>query len=119
MLLAEHLADQALGKVPFYYHAKFAALLWLQLPQTRGAAYLYNRFYKPALVQYGPHIDAVLAKGHNLLANLYAMYKVPIEAAVALGLQAWKSLVAAVKALSEEKKAAGDKKGDAVKPHAA
>ncbi|PNW69888.1 hypothetical protein CHLRE_17g696850v5 [Chlamydomonas reinhardtii] len=117
MILAEHLADQALGKVPFYYHAKFAALLWLQLPQTRGAAYLYNRYYKPAMAQYGPHIDAVLSKGHNLLINLYAMYKVPIEAAVALGLQAWKSLLAAVKALSEDKKAVN--KSDAVKPHAA
>ncbi len=48
------------------------------------------------------------------------MYKVPIEAAVALGLQAWKQLLVTVKALSEDKKAgAGDKKGDAVKPHAA
>lgn len=130
------------------------------------------------MAQYGPHIDAVLSKGHNLLVrgagcsagaggwrrfgcrgagdksyahypqgveldeshtgrpahnsarelplppppmcpqiNLYAMYKVPIEAAVALGLQAWKSLLAAVKALSEDKKAVN--KSDAVKPHAA
>jgi hypothetical protein len=52
--------------------------------------------------------------------NLYAMYKVPIEAAVALGLQAWKQLLVAVKSLSEDKKAgSGEKKGDAVKPHAA
>ncbi|GFR53259.1 hypothetical protein Agub_g16037, partial [Astrephomene gubernaculifera] len=83
IILAEHVADKVLGRVPYYYHAKFAALLWLQLPQTRGATYLYTRYYKPALARYGPRIDAVLARGQQLLSLLYSTYRLPLEASLA------------------------------------
>ncbi|GLC61938.1 hypothetical protein PLESTB_001821500 [Pleodorina starrii] len=112
LILAEHLADQALGKVPYYYHAKFAALLWLQLPQTQGAAYLYKRYYKPALAKYGTRIDSVLVKLKSVLATLYSTYKVPIDATVALLLELQKQAAAALKwLLSDDTLNKGPKDG--------
>ncbi|KAG2483175.1 hypothetical protein HYH03_017967 [Edaphochlamys debaryana] len=114
-ILAEHFADQALGKVPYYYHLKFAALLWLQLPQTRGATFLYDRYYKPALAKYGPKVDKVLAKAQDVLNTLYATYKVPIDATLALALAAQQQVAAAVRALLSDdaaKKGAAADKGE-------
>ncbi|EFJ49839.1 hypothetical protein VOLCADRAFT_104090 [Volvox carteri f. nagariensis] len=123
LILAEHLADQALGRVPYYYHAKFAALLWLQLPQTQGAAYLYKRFYKPALVKYGPRIDFFLDKCKSVLMALYSTYKVPIDASVALLLalqqQAATTLSWLLSDDSAAKKGGTDGSKDRVKAHAA
>ncbi|KXZ43146.1 hypothetical protein GPECTOR_100g18 [Gonium pectorale] len=107
LILAEHVADQALSRVPYYYHAKFAALLWLQLPQTQGATFLYNKYYKPALIKYGPKIDAVLAKGQAVLAALYATYKVPLDAAVALAAEARRQAGAAIAWLLSDAGAGG------------
>eukprot|EP01023_Acetabularia_acetabulum_P068486 TRINITY_DN9722_c0_g1_i1.p1 TRINITY_DN9722_c0_g1~~TRINITY_DN9722_c0_g1_i1.p1 ORF type:complete len:240 (-),score=36.27 TRINITY_DN9722_c0_g1_i1:1690-2304(-) len=58
--LAEHYTDDILGWFPWYYHAKFAMFLWLQLPQTRGAEYLYTKFYRPIFLKYQEKIDLVL-----------------------------------------------------------
>lgn len=33
--LAESTTDDILSKLPYYYHAKFALLLWLQMPSTQ------------------------------------------------------------------------------------
>eukprot|EP01024_Parvocaulis_polyphysoides_P065328 TRINITY_DN7621_c1_g1_i7.p1 TRINITY_DN7621_c1_g1~~TRINITY_DN7621_c1_g1_i7.p1 ORF type:complete len:216 (-),score=37.11 TRINITY_DN7621_c1_g1_i7:972-1619(-) len=58
--LAEHYTDDILGWFPWYYHAKFAMFLWLQLPQTRGAEYIYTKFYRPYFLKYQEKIDLVL-----------------------------------------------------------
>eukprot|EP01026_Neomeris_dumetosa_P057533 TRINITY_DN529_c0_g1_i3.p3 TRINITY_DN529_c0_g1~~TRINITY_DN529_c0_g1_i3.p3 ORF type:complete len:210 (+),score=22.70 TRINITY_DN529_c0_g1_i3:102-731(+) len=58
--LGEHYTDNILGWFPWYYHAKFAFFLWLQLPTTRGAELLYTRFYRPYLLKYQEKIDLVL-----------------------------------------------------------
>ncbi|GIL90568.1 hypothetical protein Vretimale_17516 [Volvox reticuliferus] len=118
LILAEHVADQALGKVPYYYHAKFAALLWLQLPQTQGALYLYRRFYKPALAKYGRRIDSALEKGYSLMVALYSTYKVPVDACITLLLELKKQAAAALTwLLSDPEQAKKDGKGAGAKAY--
>ena len=36
---------------PFYYSFKFGFLIWLFLPNTQGAKFLYNNFVKPLFLQ--------------------------------------------------------------------
>eukprot|EP00946_MAST-07B_sp_MAST-7B-sp1_P002413 g2413.t1 len=42
---------------PFYYECKVGFILWLTLPQFRGATKLYKRFLAPALETYESEID--------------------------------------------------------------
>lgn len=41
--------DWLLYFIPFYYAFKLAFLLWLMLPQTRGASFLYETFLRDFL----------------------------------------------------------------------
>lgn len=49
-------------RIPFYYLFKTLFLLYLALPQTQGASYLYQTQLEPVLREHEPQIDAALAQ---------------------------------------------------------
>ncbi|KAI0251592.1 hypothetical protein BJV78DRAFT_1282437 [Lactifluus subvellereus] len=49
-------------RVPFYYFFKMLFLLYLALPQTQGASYLYQTQLEPILRAHEQQIDAALAQ---------------------------------------------------------
>jgi receptor expression-enhancing protein 1/2/3/4 len=56
-------------RIPFYYLFKMLFLLYLALPQTQGASYLYLTQLEPALRAHESQIDAALAQ---LRARVFA-----------------------------------------------
>ena len=58
-----------LYRIPFYYPFKTLFLLYLALPQTQGASYLYQTQLEPVLREHEPQIDAALAQ---LRARVFA-----------------------------------------------
>ena len=57
MSFVELFGDTLLSWLPFYYEAKVVFILWLTLPQFRGARVVFERFLKPAFVDYESVID--------------------------------------------------------------
>lgn len=49
-------------RIPFYYFFKMLFLLYIALPQTQGASYLYQTQLAPALRAHESQIDAALAQ---------------------------------------------------------
>jgi receptor expression-enhancing protein 5/6 len=76
--MVESFTDQ-LKWFPYYYHAKFALILWLQLPQTQGAKIVYENAFRPVLYTYQPQIDHAVEKMAIIAAYVFSMYKVPID----------------------------------------
>ena len=64
--------------VPLYYEGEVLFLLWLQLPQTQGAHWLFHRYIRPHLKHNEEHIDRHLAelstKGIEKVRSLSASY---------------------------------------------
>uniref|UniRef100_A0A0E0ED95 HVA22-like protein n=1 Tax=Oryza meridionalis TaxID=40149 RepID=A0A0E0ED95_9ORYZ len=58
--IAEVFADQILSSVPFYYHVKFAILVWLQFPSNSGAKHVYRRYMRPFFLKHQAKIDRIL-----------------------------------------------------------
>ncbi|RGB25451.1 TB2/DP1, HVA22 family-domain-containing protein [Rhizophagus diaphanus] len=58
--LGEGIADSLIFWFPFYYEMKILFILWLILPQTRGAAYLYYNYIDPTLTFHQKEIDSTL-----------------------------------------------------------
>lgn len=56
----EGLADLVVFWIPFYYELKMIFVLWLLLPQTRGAVYLYKQFVHAKLNEHEQDIDLLL-----------------------------------------------------------
>lgn len=82
--LVEFPFDRTLAGVPYYYHLKFAALLWLQLPQTKGAQLIYQRVIAPTLKKYQEKIDVCIATIAHTGAVAYNLYRGPIDAGLYL-----------------------------------
>lgn len=55
--------------LPMYWEAKFCFILWLQLPQTRGAELLYEVFVEPLLKKHEQAIDEKYEEAKASLAN--------------------------------------------------
>ncbi len=53
----ELFGDRLISWLPLYYEAKIAFVIWLTLPQFRGATILYNSVVQRYIVQYEPQID--------------------------------------------------------------
>ncbi|PIA33832.1 hypothetical protein AQUCO_04000123v1 [Aquilegia coerulea] len=53
LTLAEMLLDPILTWIPIWYDIKLAMVAWLVLPQFRGAAFVYEKFVREKLRQYG------------------------------------------------------------------
>ncbi|CAL9205039.1 unnamed protein product [Musa hybrid cultivar] len=58
--LVEVLSDKFLYWCPFYYHIKFAFLVWLQLPSGYGSKYLYAKHLRPFLLKHQAKVDQLL-----------------------------------------------------------
>jgi len=58
----EYLAEWLVSWIPFYYLFKMLFLLYIALPQTQGASYLYQTHLAPALRAHESQIDAALAQ---------------------------------------------------------
>ena len=62
---AESILTQFLW-IPFYYEMKSVLLLWLVLPQTKGAAFVFQHFICPFMQKYASQIDPVFAKADQV-----------------------------------------------------
>ncbi|KAH9054238.1 TB2/DP1, HVA22 family-domain-containing protein [Lactarius vividus] len=58
----EYLAEWLVSWIPLYYLVKMLFLLYIALPQTQGASYLYRTQLAPTLRANEPQIDAALAQ---------------------------------------------------------
>ena len=58
--LLEVFVEYILYFVPFYFALKLAFIVWLQLPQTRGAVYVYDHIIMPFLLSKEKQIDSTL-----------------------------------------------------------
>lgn len=63
----EYLLSWILFRLPFYQPAKLVALLWLWLPQSRGANYMYHWAVAPIVRRNRRHIDFALDESHKHL----------------------------------------------------
>jgi receptor expression-enhancing protein 5/6 len=63
----EYVLSWVLFRLPFYQPAKLVALLWLWLPQSRGANYMYHWAVAPIVRRNRRHIDAALEESHKHL----------------------------------------------------
>jgi len=59
----EMFGDIFLFWIPFYYILKVVFVLWLSLPQFRGAEFLYEQFIRRFLLEYGDKFDFVGKRG--------------------------------------------------------
>ncbi|KAH6780025.1 HVA22-like protein K [Perilla frutescens var. hirtella] len=58
--VAEIFTDKLLHWCPFYYHLKFAFLVWLQLPSVEGARVLYMNHLRPFLRRHQSRLDQIV-----------------------------------------------------------
>jgi len=63
--LVESFTDFFLFWIPFYYLFKMLTLIWLYLPQTRGADLVFKKVIEPVLSKYEKQIDGGLSKGQE------------------------------------------------------
>lgn len=67
----EFFTQWALSYIPFYWEIKICFVIWLQLPQTKGALMLYTKYLEPFLMKNQEQIDrdinAMGSKGYNAL----------------------------------------------------
>eukprot|EP00879_Flechtneria_rotunda_P006569 GHRR01006902.1.p1 GENE.GHRR01006902.1~~GHRR01006902.1.p1 ORF type:complete len:197 (+),score=42.32 GHRR01006902.1:155-745(+) len=78
--LTERLLEGHIHRVPYYPHAKFAFLLWLQLHDGHGASLLFDGFLVPWLRRYERKVDTVLEVGAQLAEMFYSTYAGPLSA---------------------------------------
>jgi receptor expression-enhancing protein 5/6 len=74
--LIEVFQDILVYWIPFYFAFKLAFLLWLMLPQTKGATFMYDAFLKDFLKKQSK-IDAALSeakKQGNAIASDFNTY---------------------------------------------
>ena len=77
--LIELAADRVVGAwFPYYFHAKLAFFLWLQLPRYRGAMKLHDRYVKRFLGKFGRGIDDALSFVISHVDSMAATYELVI-----------------------------------------
>ncbi|KAE9610153.1 hypothetical protein Lal_00006364 [Lupinus albus] len=54
LTLTEMVLQPLLEWIPIWYSVKLLLVAWLVLPQTKGAAFLYERFVRPHIRKYMP-----------------------------------------------------------------
>jgi receptor expression-enhancing protein 1/2/3/4 len=94
-------------RIPFYYLFKMLFLLYLALPQTQGASYLYQTQLEPTLRAHEHQIDAALAQ---LRARAFAFVQ-------ARARMLWDSIVASTSA-PQHAHSVGPSSGSSAQPPA-
>ncbi|KAJ0973656.1 hypothetical protein J5N97_015621 [Dioscorea zingiberensis] len=77
--LAEIFLDKFLYWCPFYYHMKFAFLVWLQLPTTNGSRKMYRRHLRPFLLRHQARLDQLLNATSNEIAKFVMTHQNEIQ----------------------------------------
>ncbi|KAL1748295.1 TB2/DP1, HVA22 family-domain-containing protein [Schizophyllum fasciatum] len=87
VVATEYVAEWLISWIPFYYGVKTIFLLYLSLPQTRGASFVYEQHLQPFFHNHEGQIDAAIA---SFRARVYAFAQDRVRAlwgqvAVAMG----------------------------------
>ncbi|KAJ1926968.1 ER membrane protein DP1/Yop1 [Tieghemiomyces parasiticus] len=61
--VVEYFTNVLLYWVPFYYTLKLVVLLWLALPHTRGAEYLYQNYLRPVFLRHSASFSSTVKTG--------------------------------------------------------
>ncbi|GJE93068.1 HVA22/TB2/DP1 family protein [Phanerochaete sordida] len=69
IVAVEYVGEWLIFWIPFYYPVKTLFLLWLALPQTAGASYLYAMHIQPFFASHETEIDSALTKLKNYVYN--------------------------------------------------
>ncbi|XP_022725680.1 HVA22-like protein k isoform X1 [Durio zibethinus] len=85
--VAEVFADKILFWFPLYYHAKFAFLVWLQLPSANGAKHLYMSHLRPFLLRHQARLDQILEFMYNEMSKIISAHQAEIKFARALSVK--------------------------------
>jgi len=99
----EYVAEWLVSWIPFYYLFKTLFLLYLALPQTRGASYLYRNHLQPFFHTHESQIDATLA---SLKIRVYAFVQDRMRAL-------WDQIMAAVRQQQQQQQTAPNDPGTA------
>ncbi|CAN0885013.1 HVA22-like protein k [Linum grandiflorum] len=69
--VAEVFTDKIISWFPMYYHAKFAFLIWLQLPSMNGtgATVFYSKYLRPFLLRHQVRLDHITEIANGLMAK--------------------------------------------------
>ncbi|KZT64990.1 hypothetical protein DAEQUDRAFT_769229 [Daedalea quercina L-15889] len=78
IVAVEYVAEWLVSWLPFYYTVKTVFLLYLALPQTHGATYLYGAHLRPFFAAHEREIDSALAQ---LKTYIYASLQRVLRAA--------------------------------------
>lgn len=73
--LVESLSDKVISWFPFYYHMKFAFLVWLQLRSNGGAKQLYDGHLRPFLLRHQGSLDKILAVASREIVKLVSRHQ--------------------------------------------
>lgn len=82
--LVEIFSDKLISWCPYYYHMKFAFLVWLQLPSADGAKQLYMNHLRPFFLRHQTKVDRVLGLTYGELLKLISAHQGEIQYARAL-----------------------------------
>ena len=86
--IIEIFIDTLLYWIPFYFAFKLAFLLWLMVPQTKGAIMIYNHFLKSFLKNNETKIDDAINRARRSASGAVgaagAVGKAGLEAATKL-----------------------------------
>ncbi|KAK8556815.1 hypothetical protein V6N13_064817 [Hibiscus sabdariffa] len=73
--LVETFSDKLLSWFPYYYHFKFAFLVWLQLPSTEGAKQIYKNHLRPNLLKHQARVDQLMGFASAGMARFISMHQ--------------------------------------------
>ncbi|CAI9104478.1 OLC1v1003157C1 [Oldenlandia corymbosa var. corymbosa] len=82
--IVEAVTDKFLYWFPFYYHMKFAFLVWLQFPSADGSRQLYVRYLRPFLRKHQARFDQLVGVLQTETAKFANAYKAELQLAKAL-----------------------------------
>lgn len=78
--VAEVFSDKLLSWCPFYYHAKFVFLVWLQLPKNYGARHLYTSLLRPLLLKHHARLDRIVDGTRNEMHKFVMNHQSEVQA---------------------------------------
>jgi receptor expression-enhancing protein 5/6 len=78
--VAEVFSDKLLSWCPFYYHAKFVFLVWLQLPKNFGARHLYSSLLRPLLLKHHVRLDRIVDGTRNEMNKFFVSHQHEVQA---------------------------------------